>query len=209
MSFLNKFKKNIKTTLSQKDEKGFTLIEMIIAISIFGIVTSVALGGMFAVLDSNRYAQALESSMANLNFSLESLSRDLKFGQAYFCGAERGGPWENDKKATQDGNSCDSLAVTFNEKRVLYYLDGGVVMKVEYDEDDNQTKSSPVTAIGEVEITGLSFSVRGAGADQKQPYVFITIVGSVDIGGQKDVGFELQSTASQRVLDEIDSEGGE
>lgn len=63
-----------------KNNKGFTLVEMMVSVAMFSIVLVISLGAILTVLDSNRKAQTLTSVINNLNFTLESMTRSIKTG---------------------------------------------------------------------------------------------------------------------------------
>src|SRR3989344_1570356 len=65
--------------------KGFTLLEMIVSITIFTVVALVAVGALLKVVDANKKAQSLKSTINNLNFALDSMSREMRVGSNYFC----------------------------------------------------------------------------------------------------------------------------
>jgi len=79
-SFLQKTKLAQSTVIYQR---GFTLLEMIVAIFIFSIVVTIASGAMLSMINANRKAQALKTVMNNMNLALDSMSRDVRFGTAY------------------------------------------------------------------------------------------------------------------------------
>lgn len=62
---------------------GFTLIEIMVAISIFAIVAFITTTTLLVVLDANRRANAWRSIMENVNFAVDSMSYKLKFGTNY------------------------------------------------------------------------------------------------------------------------------
>ncbi len=65
--------------------RGFTLVEMIVSLAIFSVVATVALGALIKIVDANRKAQTLQSAITNLNFALESMSREMRVGTKYYC----------------------------------------------------------------------------------------------------------------------------
>ena len=80
------FLKNKKRISSQKKiAGGFTLVEMIVSVAIFTIVAFVAVGALLKVIDANKKSQSLKTSINNLNFALESLSREMRVGSNYTC----------------------------------------------------------------------------------------------------------------------------
>ncbi len=66
-------------------QKGFTLIEMIVSLGIFSIVAVVALGALIKIISANKKAQTLQSAMTNLNYALESMSREMRMGNNFSC----------------------------------------------------------------------------------------------------------------------------
>ncbi|MBU6427196.1 type II secretion system GspH family protein [Patescibacteria group bacterium] len=64
---------------------GFTLIEMIVALGLFSVVAVIALGSLVKIISANQKAQALQATFTNLNFALESMSRELRMGTVYHC----------------------------------------------------------------------------------------------------------------------------
>lgn len=58
---------------------------MIVALGIFSIVAVVALGALVKIISANQKAQTLQSSITNLNFALDAMSRELRVGTAYHC----------------------------------------------------------------------------------------------------------------------------
>lgn len=71
--------------ISSLDKRGFTLVEMIVALGIFAVVALVAVGALGRIVDANRKSQSLKSAINNLNFALESISREVRVGTAYNC----------------------------------------------------------------------------------------------------------------------------
>jgi prepilin-type N-terminal cleavage/methylation domain-containing protein len=66
---------------------GFTLVEMIVSLALFSVVAVIAIGALLKVIDANDKAQSIQSSVTDLNFALESMSRDLRTGTDYTCGS--------------------------------------------------------------------------------------------------------------------------
>ncbi|MCX6713057.1 MAG: type II secretion system protein, partial [Candidatus Vogelbacteria bacterium] len=62
---------------------GFTLIEIMVAVSIFVIVAFIVTSTLLVVLDANRRANAWRSIMENVNFAIDSMSYKIKFGREY------------------------------------------------------------------------------------------------------------------------------
>lgn len=66
-------------------KRGFTLVEMIVAIALFAVVMMIAVGSLLALTAANRKAQAIQSVMNNLNITLDGMVRALRMGYNYQC----------------------------------------------------------------------------------------------------------------------------
>ena len=171
---------------SAKSDKGFTLIEMIVAVGLFAVVMLIAVGTLLSLSVANRKAQALQSVVNNLNISLDGMVRSIREGTYYRCGG---------------GLNCTegAEALTFKSLEgidVTYAYDGSVLTRTENGETIQLTAD-------EVDIESVRFYVSGAvQRDREQPKVMIVIKGTAH-GGQRNAQttFNIQATAVQRVLD--------
>lgn len=66
-------------------KKGFTLIEMVVSIAIFFVVAIVAIGALLKTLDANTKAQNIKTAITNMNFTFETISREMRVGTDYNC----------------------------------------------------------------------------------------------------------------------------
>lgn len=66
-------------------KQGFTLIELMVAVSIFATVAVIATGAVLTANNINQKVQAIKLAMDNLNFALDSMTIKLKHGGAYDC----------------------------------------------------------------------------------------------------------------------------
>lgn len=66
-----------------KHKKGFTLVEIMVAVSIFVIVAFIVTSSLLAILDASRRANKIRLIIDNMNFALDSMTTKLKFGTDY------------------------------------------------------------------------------------------------------------------------------
>ena len=64
---------------------GFTLIEMMVSLAIFAVVAVVAAAALLKIMNANKQAQSIQAAMTNINFALDSMTRDLRVGSKYYC----------------------------------------------------------------------------------------------------------------------------
>lgn len=172
---------------------GFTLIELMVSVSIFTIVMLISASAVFSIVDANKKTHSLKSVMTNLNFALESMMRDIRVGTAYSCDGfgdcptNQGSTFAFTSNKDLDGNGS-------NDDRVEFTLNSGRIQKRDY------KGSFPITA-EEIVITNFDFYVIGSAAgDGFQPKVVITIEGYSGVGRTRS-DFNIQTTVSQRALD--------
>jgi len=192
-------KNNTRAKHSQHT-RGFSLVEMLVAITLFAIVMVVTTGALLALVDANRKAQAIQSVINNLNVSVDGMVRALRMGSEYRCGtlspadpncAGGGGALYFESFGGDAGTLTDDWVYWYDpQTRRLYKSENG------------GGTSFAITA-PEVEITDMKFYVVGATrGDNIQPKVLVVIRGVA--GAEKfrtTTTFEIQAAAVQRIVD--------
>ncbi len=166
--------------MDNKYEKGFTLIEMLVTVSVFTVLMTI-IGSIFTqTLDLQRIAFNLQTLEENSRFSLEVMAREIRFG-----------------KLTGPSTACpgsDSLSLVHPVNGDIAYnlVDGRVVRNV--------NGIDAILTSTKVDVTSLNFCVTGAeSGDGKQPMV--TILMSMETGIKNPQRINLQTTITTRLLD--------
>ena len=184
---------------------GFTLVEMIIAVSLFTVVALISTAALLSLADANRKAQALQLVMNNLNIALDGMVRSIRMGSTYHCVPD-GSP---DDVFTSP-RPCPDGGMTFALERYggnpsdardqwLYWFQNGRIYK---SETGSKAGGFALTT-PEVSIDAMSFYVVGTTrGDVEQPKVLITIKGTASAQNVRTkTSFSIQATAVQRLLD--------
>lgn len=179
-------------------QQGFTLIELMVAVGLFMTIITVGLGSVLSVIDAGQRAESLKSVMTNLNYAVEEMTREIKFGSEYYCGINNATTW-TPQNCTGGGNPPQS-AITFvssDGTDTTYRLNGTQIQK---------TTDYGNTYIGltapEIIIQDLRFYVFGAlNSDTSQPRVFMIVRGYAGKKPTNQSRFIIQTSISQRVLD--------
>lgn len=172
--------------------KGFTLVEMLVAISIFMLVMVSTLGAFLSMVDLNKKVQNVRVAMDNANLAMESMMRTIRLGYDYEPGVDTssislkdqdGYPVVYSIVCNEDPRRCSNFALTVNKR------DTGAV-----------TITSSDLKLEQVEfiVTGESLT------DNIQPSVKIFIKGKTNLPQIKDrlnFDFVFQSIATQRLYD--------
>jgi prepilin-type N-terminal cleavage/methylation domain-containing protein len=188
--------------IDRASEGGFTLVEMIVAVGLFAVVMVICVTTLFALVNANRKAQALQSVMNNLNISLDSMARTIRMGSAYHCGSSA--PYTG----TRDCAAGDTNFVferyggntsIFTDQ--WFYRYNSTNKQIEKSEDGGTT-FYPITA-PEVTIDDMTFYTIGTTrSDTVQPKVVIVIKGTAAANNAKTKSsFHIQAAATQRLID--------
>jgi prepilin-type N-terminal cleavage/methylation domain-containing protein len=175
-----------------KVNKGFTLVEMLIAVSLFVVVATISIGAILSVFDANRKAQSSKTVVDNLDLSVENMARAVRFGSSYYCGIS-----SNISAVNDCSTGGDAVSVTFNGNRIIYKLNGTAIQKSE----DGGSNYTGITSSDTV-IQYLKFYVFGTNvSDTNQPYVVVVIKGYVGSKPTTQTVFSIETLMSQRTLD--------
>ena len=175
----------------ENNKKGFTLVEMLIAVTLFTIISFFSIGAVLSIFDASRKARSSKTVMDNFNFAVENMVRNVRFGNHYFCGVS------TDISSTNDCTAASaSLSVTFEGVRVIYTKTNDAIQK-KVGSGAYENITSPDT-----KVEDLKFYVYNSGSsDDKQPYVIAIIQGYVGDKPSSQTRFSIQTLISQRALD--------
>jgi type II secretory pathway pseudopilin PulG len=215
---------NARRKIHQTVAGGFTLIEIMVSVSLFLVVMVVSLAAVVAIVDGNKKTQAIISVSNNLNYTIESMIRDIKTGYIYVCG-DPALPLNK----TTTYTPCDTAQqskitfisrITGQDLTVQYefketsdgrgyieklFCPSSVILLSGVSGCDAAVYNSGVgVAITSPDIdidTGVSgFYVKPGLRGVEQPGVFITLKGTAAINRTTSSDFSVQTFVSQRLL---------
>ncbi len=184
----------------KKNLCGFTLVEMMVSISLFTVVLLIASSAFLAVVNADRKSRATRIAMDNLNLTLEDMSRRIKTGYGYDC------VFINEPVGGSTDCSVSDNASQFN----FYGQDGELVTYNKVGTGITRQilgLSTLLVTAPEIIINKLQFVVGGStrgpsggGTDVAQPYVVILVDGSTKVGAVTS-NFKIQTMVTQRAYD--------
>lgn len=186
-----------------KHEQGFTLIEVIISISIFIIVMVVSASAMMSVISANRKAHAQKSIMDNISFALETISRSARFGSEYSCAANPA----NVANCVATAGSMFRFKDQYGTYHLYFLSNGRVTVRKNSVLANLAASPEQYLTAPEAIITSLAFRVDGAqsGRDSLsadyQPWAHILLTGYSGNTPKNRTDFYLQTAVSQRKYD--------
>lgn len=187
---------NFYKKVNKKLVRGFTLVELMIASSLFLTVMLIVSGSILSVFSANQKSKNLRSVMDNLNLTLESMTRNIRFGNNYNCGSS------GDTSLPLDCPSgSPSLTITDVSGNQVRYSTSTVATRI----SRTIGASTYYITSPDVTVTYLRFFVLGSApytsTDTRQPRVVVVVSGYVGTKATTRSTFTLQTTVSQRDLD--------
>lgn len=179
---------------------GFTLVEMIVSVTIFSVVMLIGVGSLLSMMSANKKSQSIQLVMNNLNFAIEDITRTIRIGTAYHCGS---GDIMGSKNCV-DGNSFLAFEPAggdtgTTDDQVIYKLNNN---QIEKSIKGGATNSFIAITAPEIKIEKLMFYVQGSEQDdKKQPKVLIILSGYAGEDEKTRSNFNIQTIISQRILD--------
>lgn len=181
-------------------ESGFTLIELLVSTSIFVMIMLSAMGSLFVLLNAAKNSRALRSSIDNVNFAMESMSRSIRMGTNYICAhggeiVDLEGNLEDTKDCPSGGKSISFIPQGVTKSRV------GYVWKTRLSGTKTIERCNPDGCVeivsANVNVEKLNFFVNGAVDEEKQASVYIIMKGTVMVKDEP-IPFSIQTMASMR-----------
>lgn len=169
-----------------KYNRGYTLVELMVAVGLFAIVMALSSGAYLMMIGVNREAQGIATGINDLSFALETMTRTIRTGGEY-CSA---GP-------------CFESTFSFRDIHgsvVTYSLDSSTITQTVAGVPSALTDSS-------VTVTSLRFISSGTSSysatqDIKQASVIIVVSGTVASSANKTLqAFTVETLATMRAID--------
>jgi len=186
-------------------KKGFTLIEMIVSLALFSIVAVIGAGALLKIIAADKKAESLKTVINNMNFALESLTRESRMGTKYFCTDTPTSNVTTGQDCT-DSTGKSTLEFVSSDGRLFVYsivpVSAGIY-KLQKSESaiggalDFYDATSP-----DVKLTDAFFKVTGSlpsDIDGEPGKIFVFLKGYTQPRAQIKSEFTIQTTVSQRL----------
>ena len=165
-------------------EKGFTLVELLVAILLVSIIMTIGASVFVQALDLQRRAFNIQQAEENASFVLEAMAKEIRVGVV-----------------TVPVSDSDCPATPSATLTITHPVNGTVSYSL-VDTDIHRIVNGVDTVMNSnsVQFVRLSFCVTGVGVgDSKQPR--ITVIASVrSTATKQQITADIQTTISQRAL---------
>ncbi len=155
-----------------KNQKGFTIVELLVSVTIFTIIVFFSLGSVVIIFSSNRKSESIRSAIDNANFALEVMTREIKFGSGF------------DSTIGLKFENATGETITFSKE-------GNQIFK-----KIGTGSSLPITS-PTYNVDTMNIKLNNT---DTQPLITIFIKGIAMPGSKEPTSFSLQTTISPRQL---------
>lgn len=184
--------------IKNTNQRGYSLLELIVSLGLFSVVMLVVLAAYITLISLDRQARASNQLAASLSFATESMARSIRTGTRYSCNGV----------ADQNCNAPGGASFSFlnSQGEVIGYRvksDGSIGQcSLSYLGQTCLDANAIALTDPRISITSLRFIVRGVGSsDVYQPYVTISIAGTMTTDAGETADFSIQTGATQRFID--------
>lgn len=182
------------------EQRGFTLLEMIVSVGLFSVVMLIATSAYLTLISIDREVRTTNEVANNLSFAIDDLARSLRTGSDY--------RYAGGKLTFTDSNNCT----------VIYRLSEPIAGKQALGKCEQEpaggTCATPETLAcasrdavpvtdERIDIELFNVYLRGQStSDTEQPRVTFTLKGVMEVGANSEPAeFIIQGGATQRVID--------
>jgi len=177
---------------------GFSLIEILIAVSIFAVAATISAGALMSITDAQQKVLALRVVQDNLSYALDTMGKEIRTGSSYHCGTGIDDFSESPRDCSVfPGGPSFTFRSGLGDK-VTYRLNNSRLERIENGDSANALVMTASDAI----IDLLSFYVVGSPTnDAIQPRVTVILKGTAGIKEKIKSRINIQTTVSQRLID--------
>jgi prepilin-type N-terminal cleavage/methylation domain-containing protein len=177
-----------KIHLKNKYEKGFTLMEVMVSVTIFTIIVTIGMGALITIFKTLQKTRADRQTIDSISFVMDTMTRRIRTGKEYTSSDAGGGI----KFIDQENVSVSFYKDSDSEGNSrIYMIDGAFGNQndpVDITPENFTVKDFELTIIGTDPSDGI------------QPMVAINLKGVVR-NGQQESQLAVQTIVSQRLLD--------
>ena len=164
-------------------EKGFTLIELMVAVGVFSIAITASSGLFITSLRGQQRTYVVQNLADNARYAMEAMAKEMRMGSGF-------------SGATCAGNSCSFISHMMHRdgKNVKFSL--GTDAKIMFDDGISEL---PITSAN-IEVTSLDFELIGGSATTQERVVIVMQAKVAGNSPYTSADITLQTTISPRAL---------
>lgn len=181
------------------NNKGYTLIELMVAVGIFAVVVAVTSGAFVVSLRGQRKAITVQNVAGNTRYATETIAKELRMMQV--TGASHA--VQLTSANCPPGDPCISFSSNMEHRdpnaELVFYLDTNT-HRIMFSDDAGNAPAEQITAAS-IDVNNLEFDLTGAGDPGNHPRITIIMnTESNNVGPDVDTKMTTETTVSPRSL---------
>ncbi|MGB9743397.1 MAG: PulJ/GspJ family protein [Minisyncoccales bacterium] len=181
--------------MNQKNKKGFTLVEMLVALAIFGLLAGAFTGFMMSAIQAQRRILTTQQLFNNASYVLEYMSRTIRMAKKDVDGKCTGIEGRN---YSTDGSSLTFLHYQQQECQ-KFFLENGVLKEQRTNLTDNSTSTNNLTP-DNFKVTEFTVTVSGDETNSQPKVTLKLTIQGKEEKPELQPKLTLQTSISQRDL---------
>jgi prepilin-type N-terminal cleavage/methylation domain-containing protein len=200
--------KHTTQLLPYKKQTGFSLIEMLVSLALFTIVSVVTVGALLTVIGGNQRLTEQQTDLSAAAFAFDNMTREIRTGFRYVCDNNRS---TANQPSVASSTNCISGAsgislveaatgrqVSGGTGRISYYFQDGTLYRRLGNNSPEQLLPSDVVVDPQSRFFVTNTTPLLSGSNTQQPLV--TIVMTLAATPERQA-VTFQTTIAQRALD--------
>lgn len=182
---------------------------------LFIVVLTIGIGALLVLISTNLKAQNIQDAVGNVQFALDSMTREIRTGYSYYCAASTPGTPPSGLAQVASCTSGTYLSIIeggesltegddWAQKRIEYRYNAtarSIERRIRSQSSAWVRLTSPNVSIDAMHFNVNGTAQKGDSSDVLQPNVTIFISGTVTGISNTSSTFTMQTTVTQRVLD--------
>lgn len=191
---------NFLKEIKNKKDEGFTLVELMVALTLFTFITLAMVSSLYAINNSYRKVVAMRGVLDNLNFAVESMSRTIRTSSDITCDGELATSGARNCLFPNNPKSRISMKSTLGREYDVEYRLNTSTKQIEKRIDEGSGYGDWIAITSpEISVEKLSFFVHNSNtSDEAQPYVIMLVSGVATAYTGETTEFALHTLISQR-----------
>lgn len=187
-------------------KRGFTLVELIVALGLFGLILIMAISALLNLSKNNKFAQNSREALDNLDFVMDDIVREARFGTNYHCDISVGAldtPLDCNTTAKAYATSFSLTRLKTNEvvKYAMATIGGKSGITKQIISSTGVAGAIQTMTSDNVNVELLKFMVTGSPQEDLEQARVLIALRALAKEGKVSSKVNLQTTVTQRATD--------
>jgi len=182
-------------TKGLSNKQGFSLVEMLVSVSIFAIVMTAATGAIMEAINANRKSQSLDLVTGNIQTAIDQMRQEVQRGGTYHCGSSGS---ISEPQSCSDGKNWLAFEPSGGDPeddsdQIVYTIQNNQIVRSEDGGNTFEAITAPSLTVNSLQF----FTTAAPSSDEGKKRIQIVADGESEQTDETQSEFTAQTTASQ------------